>query len=137
MAGTNRQLRTKRTQTSGRQGGRGGRQKSRNRDSSGNRKGLDKGTRQQQEVEPAKRIRNQVAVWADSKTSVLKRFCPSQEASWLLPAQMEIYLTLWPAYTWQLAAPGNTDPQLYRMLPLHIQQMLTRITEGAHTSNRR
>ena len=68
--------------------------------------------RQQQEVGPAKRIRNQVAVRTESKTSRLTSFCPSQEASWLLPAQVETYLLLWPASTWWLTTPGNAEPGL-------------------------
>ena len=41
--------------------------------------GPDKGGGQQQGVGPAKRIGNQVAVRADSKTSVLEHLCPSRK----------------------------------------------------------
>lgn len=74
--------------------------------------GPDKGERQQQGVEPDKRIGNQVAVWADSKTFMLKSFCHSQEVSWLLPSQVETYLIFSKAYTWWLATPGNTGSEL-------------------------
>lgn len=74
--------------------------------------GPDKGVGQQQGIGPAKIIRNQVAVWADSETSMLEPFCPRQEASWQLPAQVETYLILWPAYPWRLATPGSADPGL-------------------------
>lgn len=70
--------------------------------------------RQQQEVEPVKRIRNQVAVGADMKTSMLKTSAPARKLlGYLLPAQVETHLILWPAYIWQLAAPSNSDPQLF------------------------
>lgn len=62
-----------------------------------------------------------------------KSFCSSQGASWLLPAQVETYLMLWPAYTWWLATPGNPDPGLLEDAPVHIQQILTRMTEGTNT----
>lgn len=74
--------------------------------------GADKAGKQQQGVEPDKRIRNQVAVWADSKTFMLRSFCYSQEVSWLLPTQVEPYLIFSKAYTWWLATPGNTDSEL-------------------------
>ena len=41
---------------------------------------------------------------------MLEPFCPRQEASWQLPAQVETYLILWPASPWQLTIPGSTDP---------------------------
>ena len=43
---------------------------------------------------------------------MLKSFCPSQEASWLLSAHVETYLLLWRGYTWWLATPGNADLEL-------------------------
>ena len=84
----------------------------RNRDSWENRIGPDKGKRKQ-EVEPDQRIRNQVAVWADSKTSVLKSFlprpgsfltttcptsCPGGNQSRTFESPLMV-----------LATPGNTD----------------------------